>query len=80
MRLGVPLVSLTREDFAEAPLLLTGIQNYAYHQILTPDQFFSNNWEFLCQKPQPPCQSDSLPTNGTEAIAQAIVDYFMVKE
>ena len=75
MRLGVPLVSLTREDFAESALLLTGIQDYAYHQILTPEQF-QQDWRFLHQPPQPPRQAYSLRTDGTETIAEAIADYF----
>ena len=75
MRLGVPLVSLTREDFAESALLLSGIQDHAYHQILTPEQF-QQDWQFLHQPPQPPRQADSLRTDGTETIAEAIADYF----
>ncbi|HEY9873822.1 MAG TPA: hypothetical protein V6D12_10315 [Candidatus Obscuribacterales bacterium] len=76
MRLGVPIVSITREGFAESPILLEGIQNHAYHQILTPDEFFLGNWEFLHQPLQPPRQSQSLAKDGTEAIARAIVNYF----
>ncbi|MGK7875718.1 MAG: glycosyl transferase [Xenococcaceae cyanobacterium] len=76
LRLGVPIVSLTREGFAESPLLLAGIQNYAWHQILTPEEFFQGNWEFLHQTPQPPRQASSLPKDGTEVIARAVVDYF----
>ena len=76
LRLGIPLVSLTREDFAEASLLLAGIQNHAHHQILKPEAFFQGNWEFLRQTPQPPRQASPLPNDGTEAIACAVVDYF----
>ena len=76
LRLNTPIVSLTREGFAESPLLLEGIQNYAYHQILTPEEFFQGNWEFLCDSPQPPRQPQQVAKDGTEAIAQAIVSYF----
>jgi hypothetical protein len=75
MRLRVPLVSLTREDFAESPLLLQGIQDYAHHQIITPEEFLQSNWEFLHQSPNPPRQATSLPTDGTEAIARAVINY-----
>ena len=75
-RLSIPIVSLTREDFAEAPVLLEGIQNYAYHQILTPGEFFEGNWEFLNSSPQPPRQSQRVAIDGAEAIAQTIVSYF----
>ena len=76
LRLNIPIVSLTREGFAEAPLLMEGIQNYADHQILTPTEFFQSNWEFLNHPPQPPKQSQRLAIDGTEAIAQTIVNYF----
>lgn len=76
MRLGVPIVSLTREDFAESPLLLEGIQNYAQHQIITPEEFSGSRWEFLLQSPNPPHQNESLPRDGANAIARAVVEYF----
>ena len=76
MRLNVPIVSITREDFAESPLLLEGIQNHAQHQILTPAEFFQSSWEFLHQSVQQPFTSQLLPKDGTEAIARAIIKYF----
>lgn len=76
LRLGVAIVSLTREGFAESPLLLEGIQNYANHQVLTPAEFFRGKWEFLHELPQPPKQSKLLALDGTEAIAKTIVNYF----
>ena len=79
LRLDIPIVSLTREDFAESDILLAGIQDYSYHQIISPGEFFQGNWDFLPQKCQPPRQKDSLPKDGTETIAQAIVDYFLAK-
>jgi hypothetical protein len=75
MRLGVPIVSLTRQGFAETRLLLAGIENYSRHQIISPEAFFRGNWDFLRQPPQPPRQGDLLPKDGTEAIAKAIVEY-----
>jgi hypothetical protein len=76
LRLDTPIVSLTREDFVESFILLEGIQNYSYHQILTPTEFFQGNWEFLRHPLQPPKQSQTLAKDGTEAIAQTIVSYF----
>jgi hypothetical protein len=76
LRLRVPLVTLTREGFAEAPLLLEGIQNHGYHQILKPAEFFQSSWEFLRQPLLAPRQSQMVATDGTEAIAQTIVSYF----
>jgi hypothetical protein len=79
LRVGVPIVSLRREQFAESPLLLRGIENYAYHQILSPDEFFEGEWKFLHESPQPPRSDNSVATDGTEKIASAIVDYFSRK-
>ncbi|MEG3968637.1 glycosyl transferase [Microcoleus sp. T2B6] len=76
LRLEIPVVSIRREGFAEAAVLLEGIQNYAEHQILTATEFFEGDWEFLRQPLHPPCLSDKLDKNGTEDIAQAVVDYF----
>ncbi len=74
--LDVPIVSLIREDFAEAPILLEGIRDWSYHQIITPAEFFEGNWSFLHQTPAPPRQAASLPKDGTETIAREIINYF----
>lgn len=76
LRINIPLVSLTREGFAESPLLLEGLQNYAYHQIIQPTDFFQGNWEFLSNSLQPPMKSETLAKDGTETIAQSIINYF----
>ncbi len=76
LRLEVPIVSLTREGFAESPLLMEGMQNYAYHQIIQPSEFFATSWEFLHQPVQPPRRTQRLDKEGSLAIAQAIVNYF----
>lgn len=80
IRMSTPIVSLTREGFAEASLLMEGIQNQAYHQILTPAEFFQGNWEFLHDSLQPPKQSERVAIDGTEAIAQTIVSYFQTQQ
>jgi hypothetical protein len=76
LRLEVPIVSLTREGFAESPILLAGIENYSDHQIITAEEFFEGDWGFLRQPLSPPRLSVSLPKDGAETIAQAVVDYF----
>lgn len=73
--LDVPIVSLTRQDFAEASILLEGIRDWSYHQIITPAEFFEGNWNFLHQPLTPPRQTASLSKDGTETIARAIIDY-----
>jgi hypothetical protein len=76
LRLEIPIVSIMREGFAEAPVLLEGIQNYAEHEIVTAEEFFEGDWEFLHKPLYPPRLSEKLAKNGTEAIAQVVVDYF----
>jgi hypothetical protein len=75
LRLDVPLTSLTREDFAEATVLLAGVRTYGKHQIINPDEFFQGNWDFLHQPCQPPSQSIPVAKDGNEAIAQAVINY-----
>jgi hypothetical protein len=76
-RLDLPIVSLIREGFAESPVLLQGLQDYAYHQILTPQEFFEGDWGFLAKPLNPPHCSEPLPKDGTATITQAILDYFV---
>ena len=76
LRVGVPIISVTREDFAESALLLEGIANHAHHQILSPTEFFRGNWEFLNQPLQPPRQFQPIAKDGNEAIAYAVANYF----
>jgi predicted glycosyltransferase len=74
--LGVPIVTIPREDFAEATFLLEGITNYNQHQIITPSEFFQGTWDFLYQLPELPKQSQLIAKDGNEAIAHAIITYF----
>jgi hypothetical protein len=75
-KLGVPIVTIPRNDFAEAPFLLEGIINYHQHQILTPSEFFESNWDFLYKPLQEAKLSQPIAKDGNEAIAQAILNYF----
>lgn len=75
LRVGVPIVSLTREEFAESDLLIEGITSYAHHQILSPAEFFQGSWEFLNQLPHLPRRSQPMAMNGNETIAQDVVNY-----
>lgn len=72
----VPIISLTREDFAEAPVLLNGIQNYSQHQIISTEEFFEDSWNFLRQDLVSPRKTERLNKNGATAIAQEISNYF----
>ena len=72
----VPVISLTREGFAEAPVLLEGLQNYSYHQIVPVSEFFEGNWDFLDRDLIPPRKSKPLAKNGAETIVEEISRYF----
>ncbi|MBE9221675.1 glycosyl transferase [Cyanobacterium stanieri LEGE 03274] len=76
MRLDLPLVVLDRLGFAETPLLMDGLKKYSYHQVLNNEQFFESDWTFLKQELNPPLTNEKLRKNGTEMIAQEIVNYF----
>ncbi|NMG05690.1 glycosyl transferase [Brasilonema sp. UFV-L1] len=74
-RLDVPIVSVTRDDFAEAAFLLEGIKNYNQHQILQPSELFQGTWNFLNQPPNSPKQSQSIAKDGNESVAYAVLSY-----
>ncbi|AIE73977.1 MULTISPECIES: hypothetical protein [unclassified Synechocystis] len=69
----VPVISLTREGFAEAQVLLDGLRNYGHHQIVPHQQFFAGHWDFLLQSPQKPRLAEKLPKDGDRQIAEKIV-------
>jgi hypothetical protein len=75
-KLDIPVVTIPRDDFAEANFLLEGIINYHAHQVVTPEEFFDGNWHFLHEPPQPARQSVVLAKDGNEAIAHAVINYF----
>lgn len=74
-RMDTPIVSITRDDFAESALLIEGIRNHAFHQILEPTEFFQEGWQFLREPVQPPRWSEPVGKDGNETIANDIVEY-----
>ena len=78
LRLKTPLVSLTREDFAESPVLLKGLQDYSWHQIIGDREFFASDWDFLLQDLTPPQTDSVLLSNGSETIAREIINFLKV--
>jgi hypothetical protein len=75
-RVGIPIVSLPRANFAEAQYLLAGLQQYSHHQILETGEFTTSSWEFLQRPMLAPLSTEPLPTNGNEVIASAILQFF----
>lgn len=73
----LPIISLTRQGFAEAPILLAVIQDYSEHQIIDSNEFFTGDWSFLHQPMLKPRKSERLAKDGATQIAQEIVDYFV---
>ncbi|MGC1310334.1 MAG: glycosyl transferase [Phormidesmis sp.] len=69
------VITITREGFAEAQLLIEGIQDYAHHRIAEAADFFGGDWSFLTQDLLPPRKTEKLDKNGQAAIAAAITDY-----
>ena len=74
----LPIVSLTRQGFAEAEILLNGIQDYSQHQIIPTDEFFEGDWNFLAQDLIPPRTTDKLAKDGAIKIAQEISNLLSV--
>lgn len=74
-RLDLPIITITRNDFAEGPVLVNGLQDYSWHRVLTPTEFFEGDWAFLTQPLDPPRTTKSLAKDGNHQIATAIVNY-----
>ncbi|WP_338460766.1 hypothetical protein [Synechococcus elongatus] len=62
---------LTRAGFAEAELLLQGLQAIAPHAILSPEVCVGD-WSVLKDPPQPPLQALPWQQDGNRQIAEAI--------
>jgi hypothetical protein len=75
-RVGVPVVCLTRDGFSEAQILIDGLQDYNHHLIISPEDFYEGDWQFLNADMQPPRQPNSVPDHhGEVAIATTILEY-----
>ncbi|WNC59283.1 glycosyl transferase [Thermosynechococcus sp. QS41] len=74
-RLGVPVATIRRDDFAEGPVLVAGLQAHHFHQILSHEEFFGGHWHFLHAEPQPPQDPTPLDLNGNSMIATAVAYY-----
>jgi hypothetical protein len=75
LSLNLPIVSLTREGFAESEVLLDWLQDYGYHQIISPEEFSTGSWEFLRQPLLPPRSDRKLSNDGAQTIARAVCEF-----
>ncbi len=73
------IITITRDDFAEAQILIDGIQDYAHHRIVTASDFFDGDWSFLTRELRPPQKSEKLDKSGRDTIASAITGYLQTK-
>jgi hypothetical protein len=71
----LPVATIPRSGFAESAIIQAGLQDYSHHQIIEPADFFAGSWDFLRQPVLPPRSGHGLPKDGTEQVAQAIVDF-----
>jgi hypothetical protein len=75
-RLGVPVVCLTRDGFSEAEILIGGLQDYNHHLIISPEDFYEGDWQFLTTDMRSPRRPDTLPNKrGEVEIATTIQKY-----
>jgi hypothetical protein len=75
LKLQIPIISLTRSGFAEAEIILNGMQDRSYHQVISPDTFFADNWNFLDLPILPPRVEHKIAIDGNISIANSIIDY-----
>jgi hypothetical protein len=73
----LPVATIPRTGFAESAIILAALQDYSHHQIIDFADFFTGSWDFLHQPLLPPRSGQGLPKDGTEQIAQAIVDFLL---
>ncbi len=73
--LDLPITTITRNTFAEGPVLVNAMQDHSWHRVLTPEAFFQGQWRFLQEPLSPPRTANPLAKDGNQTIAQAIVDY-----
>lgn len=69
------IITITREGFAEADILIEGIRDYAPHRVVSAEDFFRGDWSFLTEPLKSPRRSIPLPKGGQAAIATAILNY-----
>ena len=66
------IITITRDCFAEAQILIDNIQNYAPHKIVEAEDFFDGDWSFITDDLHPAQTSEKLDKNGQAEIAAAI--------
>ncbi len=74
IREGVPIVTMPRPEFAEAQVLVAGMQAVWWHQLVGLDDFLAGDWSFLDAPLGEPLTEEVVDTAGSETIARAVAD------
>ncbi len=74
-RLDLPIVTVTRDSFAEGPVLVNAMKQYSYHQVMSPQALAEGTWDFLYAEPSPPLTHQIVSKTGNEDIAGAIAAF-----
>ena len=74
-RLDLPIVTVTRDSFAEGPVLVNAMKQCSYHQVMSPQELAEGTWDFLHAEPSPPLTHQSVSKTGNEEIAGAIAAF-----
>jgi len=75
-RTNVPFICMTRDGFLESQTLIAGVSDYTNHLVISPEDFYQTNWDFLNMPLHPPIKIPNIEVNGEIAIAQAVKAYF----
>ncbi len=69
-----PLLYTSREDFAEYPILVQGLEQYAGSQFLPQKDFFEGNWcEHIKRLVKRNAEWKTIPVNGANVAAEEIL-------
>jgi len=71
-----PVICLRRNDFAEADLLIAGVEQYMHHLVIEPTEFLHGDWHFLTETLRSPTSKQTLSCDGEYVIARAVLEYF----
>lgn len=74
-RLDIGIICLTRSGFAEGAYLIEGVQNYMNHHIISPEEFYQGDWQFLSLPFSLPKLTDRLDCQGEWTIANKIASF-----
>ena len=70
------IMTITREGFAEAEILVNGIQDHAYHCVVEAQRFFDGDWSFLTEDLLPPRTGKKLSKDGKQTKADEAIAHF----